>query len=88
LINNIILNEFEKICSHILLILFVCKGVKIDVNLLKQIHNENNDNIGLNINSKILINNILESRVFEYLKYFDEDFINTLRNKIDWIREK
>lgn len=88
MINNIILNEFEKVCSNFLLILFISKGVKIDNKLLKQIHLENNDYIGLNIGRKIIINNILESRVFEYLKYFDGDFINGLRSKIDSIREK
>ena len=66
----------------------VAKGIKIDSNLLKQIHLENPDYISLNLNSKIIINNILESRVFEYLKYFDGDFITALKNKIDLLREK
>lgn len=87
-INNIILNEFEKVCSNFLLILLVCKGVKIDNNLLKQIHLENNDYLSLNINSKIIINTVLESRVFEYLKYFDGEFINGLKSKIEIIRQK
>lgn len=88
MINNIILNEFEKVCSNFLLVFLVCKGIKIDNNLLKQIHLENNDYISLNINSKLIINSILESRVFEYLKYFDGDFISGLKSKIEIIRQK
>jgi len=88
MINNIILNEFEKICSNFLLILFVCKGIKVDNNLLKQIHLENNDYLYLNLNSNILINSILDSRVFEYLKYFDEELVNELKTKIHFIKEK
>jgi hypothetical protein len=82
------LNEFEKVCSNFLLILLVCKGIKIDTNLLKQIHLENNDYLALNIKSKIIIKTILDSRVFEYLKYFDGDFINGLKSKIEMIRQQ
>lgn len=86
--NNVILNKFEKVCSNFLLILFVSKGIKIDNNILKQIRLENTDYIAININYKILINTILDSKVFEYLKNFDGEFINELKSKIDLLRQK
>lgn len=64
----------------------VSKGVKIDNNLLKQIHMENIDYLFLTLNSEIIINNILDSRVFEYMKYFDKDIVTNMKNKIALLR--
>lgn len=82
------MNEFENLCSHYLLIFMVCKRINIDNNLLNQLKIKNVDYLSLNLQKKILINNILNSSIFEYIKNFDGEFCEELKNRVDSIRKK
>jgi hypothetical protein len=80
-------NEYENLCTNFLLVLFICKGIKLDENLLRQIHLDIMDYNAINIKSNIVINNLLESKVFLNLSSFDKEFVNDLKKKKDHVRK-
>ena len=81
------MNEFENLCSHFLLIFIVSKRINIDNNLLNQLNIKNVDYLSLNLQKKILINNVLNSSIFDYIKNFDGEFCEELKNRVDIIRK-
>ena len=86
--NNNVFNEFEKLSSNFLLLLFVSSGFRIEENLLKKIQLEKSEFNSLSLKSTFVITNLIESKAFEQIKLFQVDVVELLKKRINEISVK